>query len=541
MRNRLSMHTAQDDCVLSTMRFVSKSEDCQVYGALLPEVTTNQKIQNFSAYKTYLAYATGAATPKKARKFKKPTTPSKKRTLFTVEEEEPEPTKKVVPPTKPSRKQSTRVQIQDTPSVSVSKNKTPAKAKRSKGIDFEGSDFESEVPDEPKGKSIDTSKGTSLKPGVPDVSKADSSESEYESWRDSGDEANVKGDDEDVQDSDDEPQQADDERSDYENQETNDDEEESDDEFVHTPPNYVPTDDETNDESNVVDEEEYDRIDKELYRDVNVRLTDAEQDDEDEEDADMTNVAHVQVEQTQEQTMGVQEESGPEMASVQGQFMSTETEVVSMLDINVQHEVPRTSPLLTIPISVIPEHTVFNPSDTKEVKELKNVDHSLTLLSKIKSEVPNAVKEYLGTSLDDAIYKVLKKHDDDNIKEFSVPAEIVERLTQQYLPQSSTKKSTEDIQKIKMEHASKQQVPKFSITSSDSAALEEFDQKTTLFNTMTKPKSFNKSPKHRALYHALMESVLEDEDAMDKGVANKLKKRKPNNADQDEGPTAGSD
>ncbi|GKD60086.1 hypothetical protein Tco_1297595 [Tanacetum coccineum] len=38
-----------------------------------------------------------------------------------------------------------------------------------------------EVPDEPKGKSIDTHEGTGLKPGVLDVSKADSSESEYES------------------------------------------------------------------------------------------------------------------------------------------------------------------------------------------------------------------------------------------------------------------------------------------------------------------------------------------------------------------------
>nr|GEZ84485.1 hypothetical protein [Tanacetum cinerariifolium] len=121
----------------------------------------------------------------------------------------------------------------------------------------------------------------------------------------------------------------------------------------------------------------------------------------------------------------------------------------------------------------------------KEVKELKNVDHSLTLLLKLKSKVPNAVKEYLGTSLDDALYKVLKKNDDDIIKEFSVLAEIIVRLTQQYLPQQITKK--------------------------------KFDQKTTLFNTMTKSKSFNKIPKHKALNHAIMESILEDEDAIDEG------------------------
>ncbi|GKA56427.1 hypothetical protein Tco_0755499 [Tanacetum coccineum] len=45
----------------------------------------------------------------------------------------------------------------------------------------------------------------------------------------------------------------------------------------------------------------------------------------------------------------------------------------------------------------------------------------------------------------------------------------------------------------------------------------------------------------KALYHALMESILKDEDPMDKGVADKLKKRKPDDADRDEYPTAGSD
>ncbi|GJR94292.1 hypothetical protein Tco_0266466 [Tanacetum coccineum] len=92
-----------------------------------------------------------------------------------------------------------------------------------------------------------------------------------------------------------------------------------------------------------------------------------------------------------------------------------------------------------------------------------------------------------------------------------------------------------------MEHSRKKQVPKETITSSDTTALEEFNQKTTLFETMTKSKSFNKSLKQRALYHALMESILEDEDAMDEGVVDKLKKRKPDDADKDEGPSDGSD
>ncbi|GJY29995.1 hypothetical protein Tco_0405762 [Tanacetum coccineum] len=100
----------------------------------------------------------------------------------------------------------------------------------------EGAGLESDVPDEPKGKSIDTSERTGLKLRVPDVSKADSSESEYESWGDSDD---------------DDDQQGDDERTESDNDKAadlNKTDNEEEDEFVHTPDDYVPTDDENIDD-----------------------------------------------------------------------------------------------------------------------------------------------------------------------------------------------------------------------------------------------------------------------------------------------------
>ncbi|GJX54128.1 hypothetical protein Tco_0282497 [Tanacetum coccineum] len=89
-----------------------------------------------------------------------------------------------------------------------------------------------------------------------------------------------------------------------------------------------------------------------------------------------------------------------------------------------------------------------------------------------------------------------------------------------------------------MEQAGKQIESQYIIKSSDKAALKEFDQKRALFETMTASKTFNKYPKHKALYHALIESILADEDAMDKGVADIKKKRKLDNADRDEDPPA---
>ncbi|GJZ70503.1 hypothetical protein Tco_0634053 [Tanacetum coccineum] len=118
-----------------------------------------------------------------------------KKTLVAVEE----PVKKL-PRTAAEERVPLVFQIGDTHGVSVSKKKAPTKAKRSKGVELmfeaalleeaqlekaikrskqetdihhaggssEGAGLEPEVPDEQKGKSIDTIEGTGLKPGVPD-------------------------------------------------------------------------------------------------------------------------------------------------------------------------------------------------------------------------------------------------------------------------------------------------------------------------------------------------------------------------------------
>ncbi|GJX46962.1 hypothetical protein Tco_0272152 [Tanacetum coccineum] len=301
MRNRLFMHTVQHDNILGSLNFVSKTDDYQAYGGLIYVDLTNFKMRNSPAYKTFLAYATGAIPPNKARKFKKHASPAKKKTLVEEHAEKPA-----------ARRQSVGVQIRDTPGVFVSKKKAPAKAERSKGIELlseaalleeaqlkkaikrskretnihqaggssKGAGLESKVLNEPKGKSIDTSEGTGLKPWVLDVSKADASKSEYESWGDSDDD-------------DDDDRQGDDEKTKSHNDKAvdlNKTDDEDEDEFVHTPNDYVPTDDEN------VDDEEYDRINEEMYSDVNVELKDIELEGEREDDEEMTDAGHVDAE-----------------------------------------------------------------------------------------------------------------------------------------------------------------------------------------------------------------------------------------------------
>nr|GEX23094.1 hypothetical protein [Tanacetum cinerariifolium] len=59
MRNMINLHTVCDDTLLGTLKFVSKIEDYQKYGALIPDGMINQDIMLSIAYKTYLDYATG--------------------------------------------------------------------------------------------------------------------------------------------------------------------------------------------------------------------------------------------------------------------------------------------------------------------------------------------------------------------------------------------------------------------------------------------------------------------------------------------------
>ncbi|GJY09424.1 hypothetical protein Tco_0377609 [Tanacetum coccineum] len=63
-RNKMFWHTARDDSMFTTIRVISKHQDTQLYGAILPQHLTNQAMLESEAYKTYCAYATGEKTPK---------------------------------------------------------------------------------------------------------------------------------------------------------------------------------------------------------------------------------------------------------------------------------------------------------------------------------------------------------------------------------------------------------------------------------------------------------------------------------------------
>nr|GEY25776.1 hypothetical protein [Tanacetum cinerariifolium] len=193
----------------------------------------NELVWCFVKSMTYLAYSTGAAKPKKAWKWKKPASASKKESFLTADDNI----------------------IFDDPDAALelanSISRTEAEEQETSRLVHETHEHQ---------------------------------ESDNDSWGES------KDDNDDCQ-SDDERTESNDDKS-IDPNKTNDEEEIQEDEFLHRPDDYVPTDDETHD----VDDEEYDRINEEMYDDVNVELKDVELADEGKGDEEKTNAKKVNAE-----------------------------------------------------------------------------------------------------------------------------------------------------------------------------------------------------------------------------------------------------
>ncbi|GJX26101.1 hypothetical protein Tco_0232397 [Tanacetum coccineum] len=63
-RNKVNWHYARDDPMFTTINVISRNEDTQLYGAILPAELTSEDIRNSESYKEYYAIASGKIPPK---------------------------------------------------------------------------------------------------------------------------------------------------------------------------------------------------------------------------------------------------------------------------------------------------------------------------------------------------------------------------------------------------------------------------------------------------------------------------------------------
>ncbi|GJZ57814.1 hypothetical protein Tco_0613308 [Tanacetum coccineum] len=366
-------------------------------------------------YRTYLAFANGNAIPKQARK----------RTIAHIKESSLKADDNIIPDdldvalklaksisrTEAKEQEAARL-VHETHEHLVTEQSTGRRrqtgaamlaADTKKAIKASKRDFRShhqtgglsekagskpEVPDESKGKTKETNEGAGLKPEVPNVLEVMSS------------------------------------------------------------------DQESIDLNKTDDEEEAQEDEYELYDDVNVEMKDVEPADKVKGDEEITDAEKVDAEHEEINQEVKEKTKAPPSSS--SRFVSSNYEApATTISLFIPPFIPIPPHLRPIPTPISTEATISTHAvpESKtlfaihlkvsnlenKVKELKNVNHSTSFLATIKSEVLIVVKEYIGTSLRDALHKVLQRHttefirithvpEDQNNKSLSIPSNHLIRL-----------------------------------------------------------------------------------------------------------------
>ncbi|GJY81855.1 hypothetical protein Tco_0494606 [Tanacetum coccineum] len=491
------MHTSKDDYLINTLRFVSRKEASQIYGAVLPECLTSPEIKESKAYKTYLGYATGEVLPKVARKFKK-ASPSKKESELVPGDEEPIKNGKRLktPAKKSASKPATGIVIRDPPVETKSKRKEKEKVyvTHGKGIELlskvalsekaqikevrkkrlrdfhktnpSGSGTVAEkLPSVEKIIPTITSEGTGNKIGVPDVTNDDSSESEYESWGNDEDDRN------DEQESSDESSKQENESEEQESDSEQD--EESDD------------DDQEEEEFDQENEFEYD----EMKSDEEQGMDDTTDQFDDDADA--------RLEEPTETATGIVQGKGNDTEMTEAQqgnenLETTQEQVVEDAHVTISTILKKAEVFTNIPQS---SHT-FTPTP---------IQTTPTPLPTIKTTNPLS-----------------------NLPDFSSVFQFNDRIT-------ALEKEVADLKKDPL-HT---QVTSLS-TYETASTLTEFELKKILLDKMDKSESYLTAPKHRNCYDGLKKSYALNKDFFYSYDVYSLKRGRKDK-DKDEDPSAGSD
>ncbi|GJR51330.1 hypothetical protein Tco_1401851 [Tanacetum coccineum] len=175
-------------------------------------------------------------------------------------------------------------------------------------------------------------------------------------------------------------------------------------------------------------------------------------------------------------------------------------------------------------------------------RELKQADHSTSILASIRSQVPSVVEDYLGSSLPDALKKVLQSHTEELKKELSekrdykdvieesIQANVINEVNN-FLPKFLPQEVKESLEKTPPSLGQSSFQGQSAIQAAES--LSECELKKILYGKMHKIQSHLTHDTYQELYDALTWSMLLDK-------LDKVLKKRDRGDDQDEDPSAGS-
>nr|GEX30195.1 RING-H2 finger protein ATL67-like [Tanacetum cinerariifolium] len=469
-RNKVNWHYVRDDQIFTTIKLVSRHENTQQFGVMLPIELTNKDIRNSEAYKEYYAVALGSAPPKTKASVRK--TKSSSDTTIT-------------PPTAAGTRLSTFV-----------KGKQPAKTSKAKSLTVLSKVAMTEA------EQIKLATKKSLQ--QTHISQASGS---------GADEGTDEGNDDD-QDTDNEG-----------------------DEFVH-PKLTIHEGEETK------DEDSFDPIvqtPENLYRDVNINLAGR--------DVQTTDVHTTQEFEDTHVTLTLVNPDGQQQSSsMSSQFVTSMLnpspdagidslfETTSQMDVSASTTVASltlTAPTLTPPtiptISRVPQApTPPTTAPSTLLQDLPNLALKVAVQiqsDRLRDEAQAENEEFLK-NLDENIQKIIKEQVKEQVKVQvsnilpKIEKTVNEQLEAEVLTRSSNSSKTSYVV---------------------AADLSEMELKKILIEKIESNKSIHRSDEQRNLYKALVEAYESDKIILDTYEDTVTLKRRRDDADKDEEPSAGSD
>ncbi|GKB71319.1 hypothetical protein Tco_0932731, partial [Tanacetum coccineum] len=553
-RNKINWHYARDDPMFTTINVISRHEDTQLYGAILPKELTNEDIRNSESYKEYYAIASGEVPPKTKASVHK-----KKADSDTTPKEKPptDPKDKRVKQTgkmtgSGKQKQPTTgletlsdIALTETEQlkIAIKRSRIQTHSSQASGSG-DGVDILSKVPNEQVHKKTGTDEGAGDKPEVPDVPEHHSN-SEEESWTFSDDDDDDEDDDanKDLGDDDDE----DDANKDLDAHDDDDDDDatESDDDgdnITHPKLSTFSTDDQ--EEQDDEEEQEDDDKDEEDISDQLVRTpsdyqtsdeSEKQKDDdrvkngEEDKEGDVTNVTLEggDVDMTEADTTEDTEDAhvtltaATPISDLVSKFISPTTD--EGIDF-IQNPRTESTTLVNVPIYV----SIETPATTTTIPPLLFLVTALeSELSKLKqsnpfaeaiSSIPGIVNEYLGYKMKEAVDVAIQLKSNKLREEAQVE-------NQAFLNSLDS-----NMQKIIKDQTS------YGIASS----LSELDLKRILMDKMEENKSIDRSDVQKNLYNSLVEAYNIEKDIVSSYGDVIIIPTTRDDKDKDEEPSAGS-
>ncbi|GJZ12349.1 hypothetical protein Tco_0547579 [Tanacetum coccineum] len=531
-------HTARDDTMFTSMRCISRHEDTQVYGTILPKELTNQAMLESKAYQTYYAFASGEKAPKPKYIRKKV-------------DSDTSPKKKPVQATK-------GITLKTLAKVAKSdKKKQPAKVPKAKGLNVL-----SEVAlTEAEQMKLATKRSKTQFHNSHASGSGDGVDT-YQDDEDAEEESDMNGDSDETESDNDGDDLTHPNLSTFkadkegEEEEKADDEEVSSDLRVSTPPDYELTEEEEYKEDADKDKEgEQEEEEDDLYRylNINLEISDAEMTDaqanQDTEDTYVTLTTVPLVVQQQNTLFNVP-------VSVAAEIPSSDTTIPQPPIPNIQplHQTPTyttttTNPIMTLP--KIPNFASLFQFDQRvfalesEMSEFRQTSQ----FAEAVSSIPGIVDTYLAFKMKEAVdvavqlqTNKLREEAQAENQEFlnqidstmkAIIKEHVQAQVSKIMPKIE-KYVTESLGAEVLVRSTNQPQTSYAVATS----LSEFELKKILIDKMETNKSIDRLDTQKNLYNALVESYNTDKDIITSYDDVVILKRGRDDQDKDEDPSA---